>query len=115
MKNSEEREVVELPDTVWDEYIGQIVCVQLKMDYVSVTAPCTFAQMAPGEFLKLPLAKGLFGVQRDTRGNVRVTLMMNDPDPNRSTLVHTSFDPAAIFAISVTQAEEEKPRIITGS
>lgn len=113
MENSQEQEYLPdtLPETVWDHYVGQRVCLQLKLDYVSVTAPGVFAQVAPGEFLKLPLLVGIFGVQRDKMGNVRVTMTIPDPDSNKKTLVHTSLDPVAIFAISVTQ-EQEESRII---
>lgn len=109
---AEEVKAAVLPDTVWDHYIGQRVCIQLKVDYVNVTGPGVFAQLAPGEFLKMPLLVGILGVQRDQRGNVRVTVAMKDPDSNKQTLVHASLDPAAIFAISVAQAEEEESLIL---
>jgi hypothetical protein len=111
MSETAEREYV--PETVWDHYIGQRVCIQLKVDYVNVTAPGMFAQLAPGEFLRMPLLVGICGVQKDQQGNVRVTVLLKDPDSNKNTLIHTSLDPSAIFAISVAQGTEEESRIIT--
>lgn len=102
----------DLPDSVWDRYIGQRVCIQLKLDYFNVTSPGVFAQTAPGQFLTAPLLLGILGVQRDKRGGIRVTVTMNDPNPEIGTLVHTSLDPVSIFAITVVQEQPEPSRII---
>lgn len=102
----------DLPDSVWDQYIGQRVCIQLKLDFFNVTSPGVFAQTAPGQFLTAPLLLGIFGVQRDKRGAIRVSLTMKDPNPEVSTLVHTSLDPVSIFAITVAQEQPEPSLII---
>lgn len=102
----------DLPDSVWDQYIGQRVCVQLKLEYFNVTAPGVFAKIAPDQFLTAPLIVGILGVQRDRRGEIRVTLLMKDPNPELSTLVHTSLDPVGIFSVSVAQEQPEPSRII---
>jgi hypothetical protein len=102
----------DLPDSVWDRYIGERVCIQLKLDYFNVTSPGVFAQTAPGHFLTAPLLVGIFGVQRDKRGGIRVTVTMKDPNPEVNTLVHTSLDPISILAITVAQEQAQQSLII---
>lgn len=96
-----------LPDTVWDEYDGQHVVLQLNRPYIAVTSPGVPAQvpMEGGgtQFLQIPLMAGIFRVKKDQRGGVRITMLMNDPNERKSTKVRADLNPDLIDLVTITQ------------
>lgn len=118
MAKGEVERVEKLPDSVWDEYVGQHVCLQLSAEYLSVTAPGTFARVNTpqgAQFLRLPIMQGIFNLKKDKRGELRVTMTMPDPNENTNGFVRADIDPSYIFACSVVgnpPAEEEQPKSI---
>jgi hypothetical protein len=94
---------VAVPDSVWAEYVGQEVCLQLNQPYFAVTSPGVFARLPDGSFIQLPLLMGQFGLKTDARGNVRITMIMKDPDENNHTLVRADLDPKMVAVVSVAQ------------
>lgn len=100
----------------WDEYVGQYVCIQLKKPYFVITSPGRACQQQLEDGSKIHInvlvVAGILGVKKDDYGNVRVTLLMVDPDPERKTKVRADFDSDLIDAISVTELEQQS-RIIT--
>lgn len=102
--------------SIWDEYIGQYVCVQLKKPYFVITSPghpCVqeYEDGSKGH-INVTVIAGILGVKKDDFGNVRVTMQMKDPDDNKNTPVRADFDPALIDVVTVTPLES---RIITPS
>lgn len=75
------------PDTVWDEYRGQYVAVQLREPYIGITRPGQPAKVETDQglqFLNLPLLVGIFDVKKDARGMVRITMLTRDPDESKA-------------------------------
>lgn len=89
--------------STWDDYVGQIVCLQLKLDYFAVTQPGNFARSQNGDFIHLPLLKGVFGLKKDDFGSLRVTMLTKDPDETQKTAVLIDIDPAMIAYASVAE------------
>lgn len=115
-QEDQEQEQEHLPETVWDEYEGQHVVLQLKMPYVAVTAPGIPAQgrLENGElqFLQTPVMSGIFRVKTDKRGEVRVTMLLNDPDEEKASKVRADLDPDLIAFVTVTPMPQPKSQIV---
>lgn len=108
------------PDTVWDEYVGQYVCVQLSQPYLAVTHPGQPAKVQTQrgdevgfEFLPFPMLVGIFGIKKDQRGDVRITMLIRDPDEAKTGMVRVDLPPEMVGPISVTTSEEEPEKRIT--
>lgn len=102
-----------LPHTVWDEYVGQFVCIQLKRPYFVITAPGRPAMQETTDgvvHINVTVVAGIFGLKKDQVGNVRATLTMRDPDQNKKTPVRAEFDPALFDVITVTPIEQPQPK-----
>lgn len=108
---------------VFDQYDGENIVVQLREVFMAVTAPGILGQMqttvdtpdGPKQSIQPITTQALPGVckiVKDERGNVRLRLQYNDPNPKSSALVSSDFDPEDIFAISIVK-ESEKSSIIT--
>ena len=112
----EEQEQELVPETVWDEYDGQHVVVQLKKNYIAVTAPGIPAEgrLENGElsFLQTPVIAGIFRVKTDKRGVVRVTMLLNDPDQEKDSKVRADLDPDLIAFVTVTPMTQPKSQIV---
>lgn len=112
----EESEQEKIPETVWDEYDGQHVVLQLKVPYVNVTAPGIPAQIAGEDgvpqFLQLPLMVGIFRVKMDKRGAVRITMLLNDPDETKNSKVRADLGPELIAFVTVTPIPQPKSQIV---
>lgn len=115
--NEEENPVLTLPETVWDEYDGKRVVVQLKLSYCAVTAPGVpvggLGENGIPQFLQVPMLAGIFRIKRDKAGSLRVTMLINDPDENKkNALVRVDLEPALIAFVTVTP-EAQESKIIT--
>lgn len=108
--------VLTLPETVWDEYDGKRVVVQLKLSYCAVTAPGVpvggLGENGIPQFLQVPMLAGIFRVKRDKAGSLRVTMLINDPDENKNALVRVDLDSALIAFVTVTPDSQES-KIVT--
>lgn len=112
----EGQEAAGIPETVWDEYDGQHVVLQLKIPYFAVTAPGVPAQVAGRDgvpqFLQLPVMSGIFRVKTDKRGDVRVTMLLNDPDEEKNSKVRADLDPDLIAVVTVTPIPKPQSQIV---
>lgn len=105
----EETKIVKLPETVWSEYEGQHVVVQLNRPYLAVTAPGIPAKIETAngiEFLPIPMLSGILRVKKDQRGVYRVTMLINDPDENKKSKVRVDIDLELIDMVTVTPLEQ---------
>lgn len=105
-----------LPETIWDEYDGKHVVVQLKIAYCAVTAPGVpvggLGENGAPQFLQVPMLAGIFRVKRDRSGDLRITMLINDPDENKNSLVRVDLDSVLIAFVTVTPDTRES-KIIT--
>lgn len=115
-EEQEEQPQEKVPETVWDEYDGQHVVLQLKIPYFAVTAPGVPAQVAGEDgipqFLQLPVMAGILRVKTDKRGDVRITMLLNDPDQEKASKVRADLDPALIAIVTVTPMPQPKSQIV---
>ena len=111
-KQQEENTSKSLPLTVWDEYDGHHVVLQLKIPYFAVTAPGVPASVegpdGSRQFLQLPVMAGILRVKSDQKGGVRITMLLNDPDEAKNTKVRADIDPDLIAMVSVTPEEPQQ-------
>jgi len=108
VNNSVQEEKRELT-SIWDEYCGKYVFVQLAAEYVAVANPGLFVsvetQQGP-QLLRTPLLQGIWNVKKDERGNTRVLLTISDPNPEEEAVIRVDLDPKYIFSVSVPQKQE---------
>lgn len=118
-RSSQEHGGGSYPDSVWDEYEGQYVVVQLVSPYFAVTHPGQPAQVrveredgsAGVDFLPMPLLVGVLSVKKDRRGDVRVMITTRDPDTEKAkagAAVRVDLPPDMIGPISVTSPPEDQ-------
>jgi len=112
---AQEQHESQYPDTVWDEYVGQYVSVQLIDHYIGITQPGQPARVQTDQglqLLTLPLVVGIFGVKKDARGGVRVTILTKDPDESKAAngaQVRVDLPTDMIGPISITSPPDTAP------
>lgn len=105
MGEEEQTTKEQLPETVWDEYHGQHVCIQLDRPYYAVTTPGVFAITEEGKVLSVPVMTGLLRIKKDAQGEVRLLVEMADPKQGVQTRVRSEIHPRMVDSISITEQE----------
>lgn len=95
-------EITDVADSVWDEYDGQFVYVELKAPYCAVSNVSGFC-IVEGQFLRHGLMQGIMKVKKDARGDIRLTIQSKDPAEGEPGFVRYDFEPELVLNITVTQ------------